>query len=159
MLLLDEPASGLDPRARIEMRGLLKELRNMGKTILVSSHILPELADICNKIGIIERGKLLFDGDVQSAIRQVRQHTVMTVCVSDGQNSVAKEKLQGHPEVLGIEIKGDEDLLHVTLNDGVSDGSFIADVLVKNGLRLKMLKEEEIDLEDVFMGITKGITN
>src|SRR5206468_3084341 len=85
VLLLDEPASGLDPRARIEMRGLLKELRNMGKTILVSSHILPELADICNKIGIIERGKLLFDGDVQSAIRQVRQHTVMTVGVSDGQ--------------------------------------------------------------------------
>ena len=64
VLLLDEPASGLDPRARIEMRELLKELRNMGKTILVSSHILPELADICNKIGIIERGQLLFDGDV-----------------------------------------------------------------------------------------------
>jgi ABC-2 type transport system ATP-binding protein len=159
VLLLDEPASGLDPRARIEMRGLLKELRNMGKTILVSSHILPELADICNKIGIIERGKLLFDGDVQSAIRQVRQHTVMTVCVSDGQNSLAKEKLQGHPEVLGIEIKDGEDLLQVTLNDGVHDGSFIADLLVKNGFRLKMLKEEEIDLEDVFMGITKGITN
>ena len=159
VLLLDEPASGLDPRARIEMRGLLKELRNMGKTILVSSHILPELADICNKIGIIERGKLLFDGDVQSAIRQVRQHMVMTVGVSDGQSFLAKEKLQGHPEILGVEMKGDEDLLHVTLNDGVHDGSFIADLLVKNGFRLKMLKEEEIDLEDVFMGITKGITN
>src|SRR5215471_15575335 len=159
VLLLDEPASGLDPRARIEMRGLLKELRNMGKTILVSSHILPELADICNKIGIIERGKLLFDGDVQSAIRQVRQHTVMTVSVSDGQNFLAKEKLQGHPEVLGIEMKDGEDLLQVTLNDGVRDGSFIADLLVKNGFKLKMLKEEEIDLEDVFMGITKGITN
>src|SRR6516225_8684014 len=66
----DDPASGLDPRARIEMRRLLKELRNMGKTILVSSHILPELADICNKIGIIEKGVLLFDGDVQTAIRQ-----------------------------------------------------------------------------------------
>ena len=62
VLLLDEPASGLDPRARIEMRGLLKELRKMGKTILVSSHILPELADICNKIGIIERGKLILNG-------------------------------------------------------------------------------------------------
>ena len=159
VLLLDEPASGLDPRARIEMRGLLKELRNMGKTILVSSHILPELADICNKIGIIERGKLLFDGDVQSAIRQVRQHTVMTVSVSDGQSFLAKEKLQGHPEILGVELKNEEDLLHVTLNDGVHDGSFIADLLVKNGFRLKMLKEEEIDLEDVFMGITKGITN
>jgi ABC-2 type transport system ATP-binding protein len=158
VLLLDEPASGLDPRARIEMRGLLKELRNMGKTILVSSHILPELADICNKIGIIERGKLLFDGDVQSAIRQVRQHTVMDVQVANGLGQMARDQLQGHADVLKVEVKEDETLL-VTLNDGVHDGSFIADVLVKNGFRVKMLKEEEIDLEDVFMGITKGITN
>src|SRR3984893_18739088 len=76
VLLLDEPASGLDPRARIEMRSLLKELRAMGKTILVSSHILPELADICNKIGIIERGELIFDGDVASAIKEVRKNTI-----------------------------------------------------------------------------------
>src|ERR1700745_4015904 len=117
VLLLDEPASGLAPRARSEMRALLKELRNMGKTILVSSHILPELADICNKIGIIERGKLLFDGDGQSAIRQVRQHTVITVCVSDGQTFLAKEKLQGHPEVLGIEMKAGDDTLSVTVTD------------------------------------------
>jgi ABC-2 type transport system ATP-binding protein len=156
VLLLDEPASGLDPRARIEIRGLLKELRNMGKTILVSSHILPELADICNKIGIIERGKLLFDGDVQSAIRQVRQHTNMNVAVANGQNFLAKENLQKHPDVLKVELKED-DTLQVTLSDGIHDGSFIADILVKNGFRLKMLKEEEIDLEDVFMGITKGI--
>ncbi len=157
VLLLDEPASGLDPRARIEIRGLLKELRNMGKTILVSSHILPELADICNKIGIIERGKLLFDGDVKSAIRQVRQHTTMSVSVANGQNFLAKENLQKHPDVLKVELKED-DTLQVTLNDGIDDGSFIAELLVKNGFRLKMLKEEEIDLEDVFMGITKGIT-
>jgi ABC-2 type transport system ATP-binding protein len=158
VLLLDEPASGLDPRARIEMRGLLKELRNMGKTILVSSHILPELADICNKIGIIERGKLLFDGDVQSAIRRVRQHTVMDVAVANGMTHAARSQLEGHADVLKIESKDDESM-RVTLNDGVHDGSFIADVLVRNGFRLKMLREEEIDLEDVFMAITKGITN
>ena len=75
------------------MRGLLKELRNMGKTILVSSHILPELADICNKIGIIERGKLLFDGDVQSAIRQVRQHAVFTSRWPMASTPMAKERL------------------------------------------------------------------
>jgi len=159
VLLLDEPASGLDPRARIEMRGLLKELRNMGKTILVSSHILPELADICNKIGIIERGKLLFDGDVASAIRQVRQHSVYHVQVGGGLNNMAKERLEGHTDVLSVEVKPDEDFLVVTLRDGLHDGSFIADNLVQGGFRLKMLKEEEIDLEDVFMGITKGITN
>ena len=158
VLLLDEPASGLDPRARIEMRGLLKELRNMGKTILVSSHILPELADICNKIGIIERGKLLFDGDVQSAIRKVRQRVVLSVGVANNLALLAKDKIAEHRDVAGVEMKNDE-LLQVTLNDDVNDASFIADLLVKGGFRLKMLKEEEIDLEDVFMSITKGITN
>src|ERR671933_247705 len=99
VLLLDEPASGLDPRARIEIRALLKELRSMGKTILVSSHILPELADICNKIGIIEQGKLLFDGDVTAAIRQVRQHTVYLVGVANGLARLAKDHLEGRSEV------------------------------------------------------------
>src|SRR5438094_3282774 len=139
VLLLDEPASGLDPRDRIEMRGLLKELRNMGKTILVSSHILPELADICNKIGIIERGKLLFDGDVQSAIRQVRQHTVFQVSVGSGLTNMAREQLQGHPAILKVEYNEADEILRSTLNDGAHDGSFIADALVKNGFKLKML--------------------
>jgi ABC-2 type transport system ATP-binding protein len=159
VLLLDEPASGLDPRARIEMRSLLKELRSMGKTILVSSHILPELADICNKIGIIERGQLLFDGDVQSAIQKVRQNTVYYVSVGNGQNPAAQELLEAHVDVKSVEVKKEEECLRVTLADNVTDGAFIADVLLNNGLRLKMMKEEEIDLEDVFMGITKGITN
>ncbi|HEY7423879.1 MAG TPA: ABC transporter ATP-binding protein, partial [Gemmataceae bacterium] len=159
VLLLDEPASGLDPRARIEMRGLLKELRSMGKTILVSSHILPELADICNKIGIIERGQLLFDGDVQSAIRQVRQHTVYLVAVANGENSKAGELLEAHLDVLKVEPRAEEDCLRVTLSDSVHDGSFIPELILQNGMRLKMFKEEEIDLEDVFMRITKGITN
>src|SRR5215207_6790649 len=105
VLLLDEPASGLDPRARIEMRELIKELRNMGKTIMLSSHILPELADMCNKIGIIERGKLLFDGDVASAIRKVRQRTRMTVCVGDGRNDDARLYLEKHSSVEAIENK------------------------------------------------------
>jgi ABC-2 type transport system ATP-binding protein len=159
VLLLDEPASGLDPRARIEMRGLLKELRSMGKTILVSSHILPELADICNKIGIIERGQLLFNGDVESAIRQVRQRRVFFVAVANNLNQMAKEQVAAHPDVQSVELKEEEDCLRVTLNDEVTDGSFLAELLVRSNFRVKMLKEEEIDLEDVFMGITKGITN
>jgi ABC-2 type transport system ATP-binding protein len=159
VLLLDEPASGLDPRARIEMRGLLKELRSMGKTILVSSHILPELADICNKIGIIERGQLLFNGDVESAIRQVRQRRVFYVAVANNLNQMAKDQVAGHPDVQSVELKENEDYLRVTLNDEVTDGSFLAELLVRSNYKLKMLKEEEVDLEDVFMGITKGITN
>jgi ABC-2 type transport system ATP-binding protein len=159
VLLLDEPASGLDPRARIEMRGLIKELRNMGKTIMLSSHILPELADICNKIGIIERGKLLFDGDVQSAIQKVRQRTRIDVMVGDGRNAEAKTILEKEASVDEIEYKTQDDYLLVTLREGIQDGSFIAETLIKSGFRLKMLKEEAVNLEDVFMGITKGITN
>jgi ABC-2 type transport system ATP-binding protein len=159
VLLLDEPASGLDPRARIEMRALLKELRKMGKTILVSSHILPELADICNKIGIIERGELLFDGDVQSAIKQVRQRLVYLVAVAHDQNPAAKDHIEAHIDVLKVEDRPEEGCLRVTLNDGITDGSFLVDVLMKNNLRLKTFKEEEVNLEHVFLEITKGITN
>ncbi len=159
VLLLDEPASGLDPRARIEMRALLKELRKMGKTILVSSHILPELADICNKIGIIERGELLFDGDVQSAIRQVRQRLIYLIAVANDQNPTAREHLEGHIDVLKVEDRPEEGCVRVTLNDGITDGSFLVDLLMKNGLRLKTFKEEEVNLEHVFLEITKGITN
>jgi ABC-2 type transport system ATP-binding protein len=159
VLLLDEPASGLDPRARIEMRELLKELRKMGKTIMVSSHILPELADICNKIGIIERGELVYDGDVQTAIDKVRKHTIFFVAVGQERNEEAAELLEAHVDVLKVERREDESCLKLTLADGVRDGSFIADLLLEKGFRLKMLKEEEIDLETVFMTITKGITN
>src|SRR5450755_2330575 len=119
VLLLDEPASGLDPRARIDMRGLLKELRNMGKTILVSSHILPDLADICNKSGIIERGRLLFDGDVQTAIKQVRQNAVYFVAVGDGRNVEAKAILEKTPNIDEVEYKEQDDYLLVTLGEGV----------------------------------------
>src|SRR5436853_2847903 len=120
--LLDEPASGLDPRARIEMRGLLKELQKMGTTILVSSHILPELADICNKIGIIERGQLLFDRDVESAIRQVRQRLVYLIAVANEQNPTAREHIEAHIDVLKVEDRPEEGCVRVTLNDGITDG-------------------------------------
>src|SRR5438132_7937420 len=94
VLLLDEPASGLDPRARIEMRELIKELRKMNKTIMVSSHILPELADICNKIGIIEKGKLIFNGTVDEAIRKVRGNFVFTVSVGRERNEEAAKRIE-----------------------------------------------------------------
>src|SRR5579872_1316398 len=84
VLLLDEPASGLDPRARIEIRELLKELQAMGKTIIVSSHILPEMEEFCNKIGIIEKGEMIVAGDVNDIIRQVRGHHTIEIRVVDG---------------------------------------------------------------------------
>ena len=159
VLLLDEPASGLDPRARIEMRELIKELRGMNKTIMVSSHILPELADICNKIGIIERGRLLFNGDVDSAIRQVRQQRVYLVAVADDQNEVAAKHLETYGEVETVELLDQGKTIKIALREGNEDGSFIPERLIGQGYKLKSFTEEEIDLEDVFMGITKGITN
>ena len=159
VLLLDEPASGLDPRARIEMRALLTQLRSMGKTIMISSHILPELADICNKIGIIERGQLIFNGTVESAIRQVRKNTVYLIAVANDLNGKARDQIEGHVDVMKVDEKEVQNCLRVTLADGLTDASFLVDLLMENGLRMKTFKEEEINLENVFLDITKGITN
>ncbi len=156
VLLLDEPASGLDPRARIEIRSLLKELRNMGKTIMVSSHILPELADICNKIGIIERGELIVNAAVDDVMRQVRQQTVLRIDVT-GDRAVASQDLLSHELVETSEI--DDQGLRVTLVPGDHDVSCLARFLLDRGHALRRLGEEEINLETAFMTLTKGITS
>jgi ABC-2 type transport system ATP-binding protein len=155
VLLLDEPASGLDPRARIEIRTLLKELGKTGKTIMVSSHILPELADICNKVGIIERGELLVCAEVSEVMRRVRQQPVLQVAVA-GDLDGAATVLQQHPAVRGIE-RRDGHLL-ATLAPGTSDFSDLPTLLVEAGYKLTMFKEDEINLETAFMALTKGIT-
>lgn len=159
VLLLDEPASGLDPRARIEMRELIKELRSMNKTIMVSSHILPELADICNKIGIIERGKLIFNGTVDEAIRRVRGNFVFTVSVGPDRNEEAAKRMAAYSEVESVKPDTKTATLDVRLKDGFEDGSFIPERLIRDGFRLRSFKEKEVNLENVFMEITKGITN
>lgn len=156
VLLLDEPASGLDPRARIEIRGLLKELRLLGKTILVSSHILPELADICNKIGIIERGELLVNGKVSDVMKQVRNHTVLHISTGD-RDGEAIELLRQQPSLDQVDRK--EEYIVVRINDPSVDYSFIPTLLLQNGYRLRLFREEELSLEDAFMVLTKGITS
>jgi len=156
VLLLDEPASGLDPRARIEMRALLKELRNMGKTILVSSHILPELADICNKIGIIEQGCLLVNGEVIDVMKQVRTDIVLNIAVAERLTDAAG-LLEHQPEVESVQDKNG--VLVVKLNEGVNQYSFLASRLIEQGYELTLFKEDEINLETAFMHLTKGITS
>ena len=156
VLLLDEPASGLDPRARIEMRALLKELRSMGKTILVSSHILPELADICNKIGIIEQGQLFVNGEVTEVMKQVRSDIVLNIAVADRQTDAAN-LLESQPEVESVHDKNG--VLVVKLNEGVNQYGFLASRLVHQGYDLTLFKEDEINLETAFMHLTKGITS
>ena len=156
VLLLDEPASGLDPRARIEMRALLKELRSMGKTILVSSHILPELADICNKIGIIEQGELLVNGAVTDVMKQVRSDIVLNIAVSNRMTAAANT-LENQPEVESVQDKSG--VLVVKLNEGVHEYGFLASRLINQGFELTLFKEDEINLETAFMHLTKGITS
>ncbi len=155
VLLLDEPASGLDPRARIEIRGLLKELRKMGKTIMVSSHILPELADICNKVGIIEKGELLINANVSEVMKRVRQRTLLNVRVTE--NLEAAAKLLGQSSLVeSVEIR--DGRIDVTLKENVEDYSELPTALIENGYKLNLFKEDEINLETAFMALTKGIT-
>jgi ABC-2 type transport system ATP-binding protein len=156
VLLLDEPASGLDPRARIEMRALLKELRSMGKTILVSSHILPELADICNKIGIIEQGCLLVNGEVTEVMKRVRTDVVLNINVADRLTECA-DFLEAQPEVETVDEKNG--VLIVKLRPGVHQYGFLASRIMENGFELTLFKEDEINLETAFMHLTKGITS
>src|SRR5215212_7450778 len=118
VLLLDEPAGNLDPRARIEMRELLKELQRMGKTILISSHILPELQDLCNKVGIIEQGELLYSGPWTEIVKQAKVGTILHVGVEDGQQEQAAALLSQEPMVETI--NASNGYMEVALKDGVS---------------------------------------
>ena len=155
VLLLDEPASGLDPRARIEIRGLLKDLRKLGKTIMVSSHILPELADVCNKVGIIERGKLLVSAEVDDVMRRVRRQPVLSIGVVSDTEAAAK-LLEQHGLVERVDIEDGRML--ATLAEGTEDFSELPTILIEAGFRLTSFKEDEINLETAFMHLTKGIT-
>jgi ABC-2 type transport system ATP-binding protein len=155
VLLLDEPLSGLDPRARIEMRNLLRRLGEMGKTIIVSSHILPELADICNKVGIINRGEMNFNSSIAELMKLVRPQIVLAVeLASPDRNDEAARLLEKHPLVTAVERK-DATLL-VTLGSEIEDYSAIATDLTAAGFRLKRFAEQEPNLEAAFMAFTKG---
>jgi ABC-2 type transport system ATP-binding protein len=153
VLLLDEPASGLDPRARIEFRELLKELQRMNKTILISSHILTELSDFCNTIGIIEQGELLCSGEVDAIIDQLQGVRVVEVKVKDNAEQ-AEEVLVEHASVTRVQREGNQLVVEVPLT--VEDTSFVTELLVQSGIKVLGVQESAADLEDVFMKITKG---
>jgi ABC-2 type transport system ATP-binding protein len=154
VLLLDEPLSGLDPRARIEMRNLLRRLGGMGKTIIVSSHILPELADICNKVGIIDRGVLSVNAAVGEVMKKVRQRVVLNVSVSEREGEAAKT-LEAHPLVERVE-SGDGQLV-VTLIQSAEDYWELNQLLVSEGYKVTFFGEEEVNLEAAFMALTRGM--
>ena len=155
VLLLDEPASGLDPRARIEVMAILQELQRMGKTIIISSHILSELQTLCNRVAIIEKGQLIYSGPVQGVRDQLATGRVMWVRVSTDIDQ-AVSLLKSHPQITGVENL--DGRLKVTLADHESDHAIVADVLVRGGGRLVELREDELGLEEVFLRVTKGET-
>ncbi len=155
VLLLDEPASGLDPRARIEMMAILQELQRMGKTIIISSHILSELETLCNRVAIIERGRLIYTGPVQGVRDQMSTGRVFWVKVL-GEAGGAVELLKVRSEVESVEVV--EGRVKVMLKDHEVDPGFVAEVLVRGGVRLVGLEEEELGLEEVFLRVTRGET-
>jgi len=155
LLLLDEPASGLDPRARIEMMAILQELQRLGKTIIISSHILSELQTLCNRVAIIEKGRLIYSGPVQGVRDQMSQGRVVWVRVSSDSNQ-AVELLKARPEIADVSAADGE--LKVTLANLEIEHSIVPDILVHGGAKLIEFREDEIGLEEVFMRVTRGET-
>src|SRR3954451_6261128 len=144
LLLLDEPASGLDPRARIEMMAILQELQRLGKTIIISSHILSELQNLCNRVAIIEKGRLIYAGPVQGVRDQMSQGRVIWVRVSSDQ-AQAVDLLKTRSEI--AEVTPVDGEIKITLNNHDTDHSIVADTLVRGGAKLVELREDEIGLE------------
>jgi ABC-2 type transport system ATP-binding protein len=162
LLLLDEPAAGLDPRARIEFKELVSELRRMGKTLIISSHILSEIGEMCNTIGIIEQGKLLYAGPIDEARRRLgaQQGRVVRIRVveegEDGRSTTALlDRFRGHPDVTALK-PGLPGEVFVRLSEGVTDPSFLAAEVMRSGLKLVHFSEDEVSLEEIFLHVTKG---
>lgn len=155
VLILDEPASGLDPRARLEMKALLKELRRMGKTILISSHILTELADCCTSIGIIERGQLLMHGPIEEVYRRIRGNRLIQVKFNEGMEA-GLSIIRSSPYVRDVQV----DNLMVTAELETDDDG-VAEVLERltqdQSIKVRSYAEKDPTLEDVFMMVTKGL--
>lgn len=154
VLILDEPTSGLDPRARIEVKALLKELRRMGKTIMISSHILTELADCCTSIGIIERGKLLMSGPIDTVYRQIRRNRQVEIAFLERED-VGLSVLRSLPELRSLEMDRGRVLAELETDDqGLAD---LLDRFHQEGVRLRSFYDKDPTLEDVFMSVTRGL--
>ncbi|MCA9122691.1 MAG: ABC transporter ATP-binding protein [Planctomycetaceae bacterium] len=156
VLILDEPASGLDPRARVEVKALLKELRRMGKTILISSHILTELADCCTSIGIIERGQLLMHGPISDVYRRIRGNRMVQVKFT-GNMDLGLSILRSSPHTRDIQVEDHSATVELETDDsGVAE---LLNKLIHEGVGVRSFGEKEPTLEDVFMLVTKGLVS
>ncbi len=151
LLILDEPASGLDPRARFEMKGILKNLHDMGKTIIISSHILSELAEMCTTIGIIDKGKMVTKGLVEDILNQLNTSNPLKIRVVDGVETAVKY-IKEDPLVNNLSIEGKD--LTVSFSGDENDEAALLVKLVENGVRVASFMRETGNLEEVFMMVT-----
>lgn len=161
VLLLDEPASGLDPRARIEIRELLKELHKMGKTILISSHILHELAELCTSVGIIEQGKLLFSGKVDDILAKAKVGQVIHIEVTEREKDAAT-LLRSVDGIRCVDIvtENGQARIDVTIDAASTlDVSELPNRLIAQGFRITSMQAEKVNLETAFMRLTKGLVS
>lgn len=156
VLILDEPASGLDPRARVEVKALLKELRRMGKTILISSHILTELADCCTSIGIIERGQLLMHGPIETVYRQIRRNRHVQIRFLSGEDA-GLSILRSCPELRALELEPNGVVAELEMDD--QGLAALMEQMIQAGVRMKSFNDRDPTLEDVFMTVTKGLVS
>jgi ABC-2 type transport system ATP-binding protein len=163
ILILDEPASGLDPRARVEFRDLLTELRRMGKTIFFSSHILADIAEICTEVAIIEAGQMVVQGDIEVLRERMQQGHQLRIRLLGDAVAAAQSALAPLPTIQGIEVvepakNGDRELV-VQLNGDKAAISELLKRLVLADVPVLAFNEETDSLEDVFMKLTKGIVS
>ncbi len=156
VLILDEPASGLDPRARIEIRELLRELKRMGKTIMISSHILSELEEICDHVGIIEHGQLIYSGTIEEIRPRLGIHTKVRVQVLGDQDK-AIEILSALPQI--HQVHPLKDYISVTFKEGEKMDGVIARTLVNANIDIIAIQPEQLKLDDAFLQLTKGIVH
>ena len=126
----------------------------MGKTILISSHILSELAELCNKVAIIERGQLVFSGPIEDILRRVRRAGIVQIKIREGSDR-ALPILADHPHVAKVQ-QIDGGMIEVELKEDAPDYTFLPQLLVEKGFKLLVVREEEVNLEDAFMKVTKG---
>src|SRR6516165_10692030 len=154
VLILDEPSSGLDPRARLEFKALMKELRRMGKTILISSHILSELADCCTSIGIIERGQLLMHGPIEDVYSRIRRNRLIEIKFMDGMD-VGLSIIRSMPETRDVQVQ--DHRATIELEGDNTKVAELLDTLMRQGVRLRSFNDKDPTLEDVFMLVTKGL--
>lgn len=153
LLVLDEPASGMDPRARVEMKEILKNLKGMGKTIIISSHILSELAELCTGIGIIDKGRMVISGGVDEIMQQVYSKKIIKIKVKDRLDD-ALMILKEYPFI--DKVVSGEDTIKVSFDGGEDEMSRVLSSLVGKGIPVISFAQMDGNLEDVFMKVTKG---